>query len=300
MTRVRPLLDARGWNLRLAQVRQHLSEEELLRLVGDIDGAICGGDRWTARVLDGAPRLRAICKWGTGIDAIDLTSAAARGIAVRNVPDAFTVPVSDTVLGWMLAFARRHPWLDRAMKAGRWEPIDGVTLAECTLGVVGVGNIGSTVLRRARAFGMKCLGNDPRPPSLQVLDETGVEMVGLDDLLRRSDFVSLHCDLNPSSRHLMSARELALMKPTAVLINTSRGPVVDEPALVRALERGAIAGAALDVFEVEPLPAESPLRRMDNVLLAPHLANSSERACWRVHHRTIENLAELLGLGEAD
>ncbi|TVQ31338.1 MAG: dihydrofolate reductase [Phycisphaeraceae bacterium] len=294
MERLRPLFADFGWELVLADVRQCLSEDDLLELVGDIDGTICGGDKWTARVMDAAPRLRAICKWGTGIDAIDQTAAAARGIAVRNVPDAFSVPVADTVFAFMLSFARRTPWIDRRMKQGEWAQLDGRSLAECSLGVVGVGNIGQTALRRARAFGMKCYGCDPRPVPLQVIDDTGVEMVEFDRLLAESDFVSLHCDLNPTSLRLMSDMHFAMMKKDAVLINTSRGPVVDEAALVRALQSGAIAGAGLDVFEVEPLPQNSPLLGMDNVILTPHLANSSERAAWRVHERTIRNIAELL------
>lgn len=292
--KARSLFDGMDVNLICAQVEQCLSERELIGLVGDIDGAICGGDKWTAKVFDAAPRLRALCKWGTGIDAIDLEAARARGIAVRNCPDAFSVPVADHVFAMMLNFSRRIMALDRSIKAGRWDRIDGVALAECTLGVVGVGNIGQTVLRRARAFGMTCYGCDPRMPSQQFLDDTGTSMVPLETLLRNSDFVSLNCDLNPTSHHLISAQELKLMKKSAYLINTSRGPVVDEKALVRALEAGTIAGAGLDVFEEEPPAPTSALRKMENVILTPHLANSSERAAWAVHARSVQNLKELL------
>ena len=296
---VRPKLIELGFELVIAEVKQTLSEDELIPLVGDIDATICGGDAWTARVMDAAPKLKAICKWGTGIDAIDQEAARARGILVRNVPDAFSVPVADSVMCFMLNFARRIPWLTKELQAGRWTPLDGTSLAERTLGVVGVGNIGSTVLRRARAFGMTLLATDPKPDiPLQLLDDTGVTMVPLDDLLRQSDFISLNCDLNPSTRHLIGEHELGLMKPTAVLINTSRGPVVHQAALEAALVRGQIAGAGLDVYEGEPIDSASPLLTLDNVLLSPHLAQSSDRAAHRVHWITIRNVVELLEQSE--
>jgi D-3-phosphoglycerate dehydrogenase len=164
------------------------------------------------------------------------------------------------------------------------------------LGVVGVGNCGKAVLRRARAFGMKLLGNDIIPIAADFILENRVEMTTIEELLQRADFVSLNCDLNPTSYHLVNGRTLALMKPGAVLINTSRGPVIDELSLVEALANGKIAGAAMDVFEYEPLPLDSPLRSMDQVILSPHNANSSPAAWERVHMNTLRNLLEGLGL----
>jgi D-3-phosphoglycerate dehydrogenase len=151
------------------------------------------------------------------------------------------------------------------------------------------------VARRARAFGMTVLGNDIVEIDHVFIAETGIQMKPLDELLAQSDFVSVNCDLNPTSRHLITTRTLNLMRPTAVLINTARGPIVDEQALVDALQSGGIAGAALDVFEVEPLPLDSPLLKMDNVMLAPHNSNSSPTAWEHVHWNTIRNL--LVGLG---
>ena len=297
LDRFRPVLARYGLDLITPQVHERLEEEEILKYAGQFDGAICGDDRYTRRVLEAcAPRLKVISKWGTGIDSIDSAAAAELGIRVCRTPNAFTLPVADTVMGYLLAFARRQPWMDREMKAGKWQKLPGRALHECTLGIIGVGNIGKAVARRARAFGMTILGNDIVEIDHVFLAETGVEMTSLDDLLSRSDFVSLNCDLNPTSRHLINARTLSLMRPTAVLINTARGPIVDEPALVEALQSGIIAGAALDVFEVEPLPLDSPLLTMDNVLLAPHNANSSPAAWERVHWNTIKNLVEGLGL----
>jgi D-3-phosphoglycerate dehydrogenase len=242
--------------------------------------------------------LKVISKWGTGIDSIDQQAAASLGVMVGRTPNAFTLPVSDTVFGYMLAFARCQPTMDRAMKQGIWKKIPGRALSECTLGVIGVGNIGKTVLRRARAFGMHLLGNDIVDIALgqpEFIRENEVEMTGLEDLLRRSDFVSLHCDLNPTSYHLINRQSLTWMKSSTYLINTARGPIVDEPAVIEALQKGSLAGAGFDVYEVEPLPKDSPLLKMDNVLLAPHNANSSPAAWERVHRNTIRNL--LIGLG---
>lgn len=297
LDRFRPVLERHGLELIVPNVRERLEEEDLLRYAGQFDGAICGDDRYTRRVLQAcAPRLKVISKWGTGIDSIDSAAAAELGIRVYRTPNAFTLPVADTVLGYILAFARRQPWMDREMKAGRWEKLPSRALHECTLGIIGVGNIGKAVARRARAFGMTVLGNDIVEIDHVFLAETGVQMTSLEDLLARSDFVSLNCDLNPTSYHLINARTLALMKPSAVLINTARGPVVDEAALIAALQSGQIAGAALDVFEVEPLPLDSPLLKMENVLLAPHNANSSPSAWERVHWNTIKNLLEGLDI----
>jgi len=294
--RFRPIFERYHLELILPQVNERLEEEQLLAYAGQFDGTICGDDRYTPRVLQAcAPRLKAISKWGTGIDSIDQQVAARLGIQVFRTPNAFTLPVADSVLGYILAFARRLPWMDRAVKAGRWDKVSTPSLSEVVLGVVGVGNIGKAVLRRARAFGMKLLGNDIVKIDPEFILEYEVEMTSLPNLLSRADFISLNCDLNPTSYHLINAETLALVKPGAVLINLARGPVVEEAALIEALQTGRLAGAALDVFEREPLPLDSPLRHMDNVMLAPHNANSSPSAWERVHRNTIRNL--LVGLG---
>ncbi len=297
--RFRSSLQSLGITLLLAQVRERLEEHELLPLVGGIDGVICGDDRFTARVLQAAaPRLRVISKWGTGIDSIDLEAAWRFGVRVRNTPGAFTDPVADSVLGYVLAFARRIPWASASIRDGQWTKLPSVALNETTLGVVGVGRIGSAVARRARAFGIRILGNDIVPIQPPLIRETGLTPVPLDELLTQADFVTLNCDLNPTSRHLIGSAQLAKMRPTAVLINTARGSIVDEEALIRALTEKRIGGAALDVFEVEPLQADSPLRNMDNVLLAAHNSNSSAGAWERVHQNTVRNLLDGLGISD--
>ena len=301
LDRFRPVLERYGLDLITPEVHERLDETDLLKYAGQFDGAICGDDYYSARVLAAcAPRLKVISKWGTGIDSIDSTACEHLGVKLFRTPNAFTLPVADSVMGYLLAFARRLPWMDRAMKAGVWEKIPGKALHECTLGVVGVGTIGKTVIRRARAFGMQLLGNDIVEIDHVFITGTGVEMTTLDDLLARSDFVSLNCDLNPTSLHLINARSLSLMRPDAILVNTARGPIVDDPALVAALQAGTIAGAALDVFETEPLPADSPLTQIDNVMLAPHNANSSPAAWKRVHWNTIRNLLDGLGIAHEE
>jgi len=297
LDRFRPVFEGAEIEVQVASVRERLSEAELLGYAGKFDGVISGDDLFSAAVLRAfAPRLRVISKWGTGIDSIDRPEAERLGIRVFNTPGAFTEAVADSVLGFVLSFARRIPWTDREVKSGGWGKPPGRALTECSLGVVGVGAIGKAVLRRARSFGMHLLGNDIVPVDPAFLQETGVSMVTLEALLADSDFVSLNCDLNPTSQDLIDSRALSGMKPSAVLINTARGPVVREEALVEALRERRIAGAALDVFLEEPLPPTSPLRTMDNVLLSPHNANSSPQAWERVHRSTIANLFRGLDL----
>lgn len=293
----RSQLEAEGMELIIADARERLSEQELLPLVPSIHGAICGDDEFTERVLHAAPHLKVISKWGTGIDSIDTNAAARLGIRVFNTPNAFTDCVADSTLGYILNFARQLFRMDGDVRSGKWSKPDAVTLRECTLGVIGVGNIGTAVVRRAVAFGMTVFGYDPVTVPESFRAETGLKLVSMHELLASSDFVTLHCDLNPTSYHLIDDPHLDLMRPTAYVINTSRGPVVNEQALIEALDRGKIAGAALDVFESEPLRSDSPLRRMNNCLLAPHNANSGIAAKKRVHESTIHNL--LTGLKQS-
>ncbi len=289
--RLKPILKKYEMDLLVADVHERLTEAELMHYAGKIDGAICGDDHFTAQILEAfTPRLRVISKWGTGIDSFDSAACERLGVKLYRTPNAFTLPVSDSVLGYILAFARCLPWMDRTIKAGKWEKLLGRALHECTLGVIGVGTIGKVVTRKAKAFGMKILGNDIVEIDPVFIVETGIQLTSLDILLAESDFVSVNCDLNPTSYHLINAGTLGKMKPTTILINTARGPIVDQTALVEALKAGKIGGAALDVFEVEPLPPDSEFRKMDNVMLAPHNSNSSPTAWERVHLNTLRNL----------
>jgi D-3-phosphoglycerate dehydrogenase len=294
----RAQLEAEGLELVIANVRERLTEDELLALVPTIHGAICGNDRFSERVLQAASHLKVISKWGTGIDSIDRDAAARLKIKVFNTPNAFTDCVADSTLGYILNFARKLFRMDQDIRSGNWKKLDAITLRECTVGVIGVGNIGKAVVCRAASFGSRVLGCDPLPVAESFSAETGLRLVSMNELLKSSDFVTLHCDLNVTSYHLIDRPQLELMQPTAYLINTSRGPVVNQQALIEALTYGKIAGAALDVFENEPLPSDSPLLTMNNCLLAPHNANSGVAARKRVHESTIQNL--LTGLKQTN
>ena len=292
--RFQPLFKEHDIEIIVPQVNERLAEEELLEYIGDIDGAICGDDRFTAKVLRAAPKLKVISKWGTGIDSIDQKACQDAGIRVCNTPNAFSEPVADSVLGYMLCFSRNLVQMDSNMKSGEWKKIPGKALGECTLGVIGVGNVGKAVVRRAKIFGMTIFGHDIVEMPKNFLVETDIQMVTREKLLRESDFVSLNCDLNPSSYHMLNYKMFCMMKTSAIVINTARGPIIKEDDLTKALDEKRIGGAALDVFEVEPLPSDSPFKEMQNVMLAPHNANSSPEAWEAVHRSTIQNLIDAL------
>jgi D-3-phosphoglycerate dehydrogenase len=299
--RFRPVFEHYGIQLIVPDVRERMEEADILKYAGQFDGAICGDDRYTPAALEAcAPRLKVISKWGTGVDSIHAQTCSRLNIQLRRTPNAFTTPVADSVMGYMLAFARRQPWMSAEIKAGIWEKIPGKALSELSLGIIGLGAIGKALARRARAFGMKFYVTDIVEIDHVFINETGIEMTTLAQLLSNSDFISVNCDLNPTSQHLLNAKTLKHAKTGAVVINTARGPIIDEDGLIAALQSGHLGGAALDVFEHEPLPHDSPLMTMGNVLLAPHNANSSPAAWERVHWNTIKNLLEGLGLDPGD
>ncbi|HXF96627.1 MAG TPA: phosphoglycerate dehydrogenase, partial [Gemmatimonadales bacterium] len=239
--------------------------------------------RVTADLMGRAPRLRVIARAGTGVDTIDVHAATRRGIAVMNAPGANTVSAAEHALGLLLALVRHIPWAAEAMRRGEWDRkrFEGTELRGKTIGVVGLGRIGGHVAQIARAFGMTVVAHDPFVTTDRAV-ELGVKLVPLEQLLRTADVVTLHLALTDQTRHLINAERLRLMKPTAVLINTARGELVDELALAEALREQRIAGAAIDVFGIEPLPGDSPLRTLDRVILTPHLAASTAEAQERV------------------
>lgn len=280
-----------------ADGRERLEERDLLPIIGKYHGIICGDDRISSRVLDAAVNLEVIVKWGTGIDSIDKLEAEKRNIAVSRTPDAFTEPVADTVLGLMLAFARSIFTSDRLIKAGGWDKPASFCLSEKVVGIIGLGNIGSAVAKRLSAFGAVILANDIVEKDPEFVNRFGIRIVEKEEIYEQADMITLHCDLNPASHHLLNDAVFSRLKKTPCLVNTARGPLIDERALVAALRAGKIAGAGLDVFEHEPLPIDSPLREMDNVILSAHNSNSSPY-CWhRVHINSVRMLLEGLGLG---
>jgi phosphoglycerate dehydrogenase-like enzyme len=228
--------------------------EALVAALSDVDGAIIGNDPLTAEVLERAPLLRAIVRSGAGYDSVDVDAAARLGIIVSNLPGVNSNAVAECTMGLLLAAARRLVETAAGVRAGDWPRQSGRELRGATLGLVGHGPAARAVVPLARAFGMRILCATGHP------DDSGVEFVELEKLLREADFVSLHTALTPRTRHLVDAAALALMKPTAFLVNTARGALVDEAALAEAVTSGRLAGAALDVAQIEPLPADSPLR----------------------------------------
>ena len=278
------------------EVVECLYENELVELLKNIDGILCGDDKITKNVLKQAKRLKVISKWGTGIDSIDKDVAEKLGIKVLRVKDVFSEPVSDTVLAYILLFSRNIIEKNQIVKNNKWEKTESYTLKEKSLGIIGMGHIGKVVAEKATSLGMEVFSNDMREISEDFVKRTGVKMVTLNELLENSDFVTLHCDLNNTSFHLIGKNELLLMKPESVLINTSRGEVIDQPALEYALKNKQIMGAALDVFEVEPLPKGNILRKLNNVFLSPHNSNGSPQVFNRVDELSIQNLFTGLGI----
>lgn len=294
--RYRHIFEEKNISVYMPPVKERLSEEELLPIIGEYHGIICGDDKLTARVLDEAKKLKVIVKWGTGIDSIDKEYAERRGIPVYNTPGAFTDPVADLIMGFILVFARGIKTSDDLLKANRWEKVGGHALFEKTLGIIGVGNIGTAVAKRAAGFGMQILGNDIREISEQAQKEFGITMLSKEEVVRRADYLATTCNLNSTSYHILGRKEFDTMDRKPVVVNAARGPLIDEHELIEALEKKTISGAALDVFEEEPLPEDSPLRFFPNVLLSAHNANASPSCYMRVHENSIKKLFEGLEL----
>jgi D-3-phosphoglycerate dehydrogenase len=261
-------------------VRPGLKGAELADAIASADAVLVrSATQITRESLARANGLKVIGRAGVGVDTIDVEAATERGIAVLTAPAGNTISAAELTLALTLALARRVPAADRSMKAGQWDrkSFSGTELYGKTLGLVGAGRIGGEVAKRAKAFGMQVVAYDPFLIAERAL-ALGIERVDLDELLRRADVVSLHVPLTDATTGLLGDRELGLMKPTAVIVNAARGGVVNEAALVRALQAKRLGGAALDVFEQEPLPADHPLRSLDNVILTPHLGASTTEA----------------------
>ncbi|HEX5417156.1 MAG TPA: hydroxyacid dehydrogenase [Chloroflexota bacterium] len=244
--------------------------------VRDYDALLVLAPRVTAATLQGAERLTIVARFGVGYDSVDVDACTENGVILTITPDGVRRPVATSVIAYVLALSLKMLIKDRVTRAGRWaEKLDymGAGLTGRVFGVIGLGNIGREIFTLAKPFGMRHLAFDPYLTPAQAAD-VGVELVDLETLLRTSDFISINCALTPETHHLINADRLALMKPTAYLINTARGPIVDQPALTAALQAGRIQGAALDVFEQEPVDPNDPILSLDNVIVTPH------GICW--------------------
>jgi len=257
-------------------------------------GVVAGGERYTDEVFRRAADLRALVRFGVGYDRVDVDAASASGVAVCTVPGANADAVADLAVALMLACRRRLLELDSAVRDGTWRPaLLADDLAHATVGIVGLGAIGQAVARRLRGFDCRLLAVEPQP-DVDFCRRFDVEIVELDSLLPEVDVLSLHAPALASTRHLVGARELQLMRAHAVVVNTARGSLIDEDALVRALADGALAGAGLDVFEHEPLPPASPLTRLPNVVLTGHASSFTRLGIDRTAQAVVETFRELL------
>ncbi len=296
---MQPLLDD-GHELIARSLRFTTPEDELIEALQGVAATIAGLERYTARVLANAPDLKVIARTGVGYDTIDIAAATRHGVRVATTPGANHDAVAECALGLMLMVGRGLSRGERLLRDGGWglRPL-GVELTRKTVAIVGCGLIGKTLARRLRGFECRLLGVDVvRDEAFAA--ECDLRYVSIEEALGEADFVSLNAPSTPATRHLINARTLALMKPTAFLVNTARGPLIDEAALVEALNAGRIAGAALDVFETEPLPADSPLRLVEpgRLVMTPHVAGVSQEAARAMTELAVENVRRVLR-GEA-
>lgn len=279
--------------LRSAQAQ---SAEEVAELVRGADAVLVCYAPLTAEAIAGLDHCRVISRYGIGVDNVDLDAATARGIPVTNVPDYCVDEVSDHALALLMALARKIVYTDRSVRAGEWEMQRAIPIHRLrgqTLGLLGFGKIPRALAPKAQALGLRVIATDPYVPA-EVADAAGVQLVEFDTLLAQSDFLSIHAPLTEETRGLFNADAFRAMKPTAYIINTARGPLIDADALIEALQAGEIAGAGLDVVPVEPLPVDSPLRRMDQVILTPHTAFYSEESLRDLQTKAAEEVARAL------
>lgn len=296
MDKVRKLFEGEDVFIDFAKVEERLDEPELLQIIKDYHGIICGDDKITKNVLEKAKNLQVIVKWGTGIDSIDKNEAERKGIPVFRTTNAFSEPVADTTLGFILGFARAIFLSDRLMKSDIWDKPQAYCLSEKVIGIIGLGNVGTAVATRLNVFNTVILANDIVKKNPKTIKKYGINMVHKKEIYEKADFISLHCDLNKTSYHVLDATAFGLMKKKPFIINTARGSLIEENALIEGLKTERIAGAALDVFENEPLPKESPLRKMKNTVLSSHNSNSSPYHWQKVHENSVKMLIKGLNV----
>jgi D-3-phosphoglycerate dehydrogenase len=281
-----------GAELTLAQVKE---EEDLIRVCKDADGLLNQYALLTRKVLEKLLKCKVIGRYGVGIDSVDLKAATDLGIIVANVPDYCVDEVADQALSMILALIRKTVFFDQKVKSDQWDFRQGRPIHRIkgkTLGLIGSGRIGLEVAKRISAFGVRVITFDPY---LQKTPE-GIELMDFDTVLKESDFITIHCPLNESTRHLLGEKEFQKMQKKPILVNTSRGPIIDEKALIQALAEGRVSGAGLDVLEKEPPDPQNPLLKMENVIIAPHISFYSEESISELKRRTAENVsAALLG-----
>ena len=277
---------------------QQFTESEMIAMLPEADVTIAGDDPLGRVVLEAgvAGRLRGLVRWGIGTDNVDKPVATALGLPVYNTPGMFNNEVADLALGHILCLTRHLQKMDRDVREGKWTRYEGVSLAGKTAGVVGLGGIGREIARRCAAFGMNVIGSDIVHLDEALLHSVGAKQESFEDVVTHSDIVILACNLTPQNHHLFNASVFDAMKPGAIIVNVARGPIIDEMALVDALRSGKISAAGLDVFEVEPLSRESPLRNFDNCLFGTHSGSSTTEAIQRTNSIRVDIALAMLGI----
>jgi D-3-phosphoglycerate dehydrogenase / 2-oxoglutarate reductase len=279
-----------GSELILAQVQE---ERELIRACREADGLLNQYALLTRRVLENLPNCKVVSRYGVGVDSVDLKAATDLGIIVANVPDYCMDEVADQTVSMLLGLIRKTAFFDQKVKSGQWNFRQGIPIYRTrgkTMGLIGCGKIGLEVAKRISAFGLRVIAFDPyieKPHEV-------IELKDIDTVLKESDFISIHCPLNDSTRHLIGDEAFKKMEKRPILINTSRGPIIDEKALIQALKEGLISGAGLDVLEKEPPDSQNPLLKMENVILTPHVSFYSVESISELKRRTAKNVADVL------
>jgi len=279
-----------GSELILAQVQE---ERELIRACREADGLLNQYALLTRRVLENLPNCKVVSRYGVGVDSVDLKAATDLGIIVANVPDYCMDEVADQTVSMLLGLIRKTAFFDQKVKSGQWDFRQGIPIYRTrgkTLGLIGCGKIGLEVAKRISSFGVRVIAFDPyieKPHEV-------IELKDIDTVLKESDFISIHCPLNDSTRHLIGEQAFKKMEKKPLLVNTSRGPIIDEKALIQALKEGLISGAGLDVLEKEPPDSQNPLLKMENVILTPHVSFYSVESISELKRRTAKNVADVL------
>ena len=270
-----------------------LSEDELIELIPGVHGLLSGVDQVSAKFIQATDELRVISKFGTGVDNIDIDAATEKGIIVTRTPGMNSDSVADMAFALLFAIARRVAHAYEKVKNGEWPLIVGTEIWNKTLGIIGLGEVGRRVALRAKGFNMRVLAYEIAPDE-KFVKENNIELVDLNRLLQESDFISIHVPSTKETHHLIGARELSLMKPTSIFINTARGAVVDENALFTALKDKKIQGAGIDVWEKEPTTLNNPLFKLENTVLTPHIASATIESRTKMAELSAKNLVAVL------
>ena len=279
-------LKSHGCTIELTPQTKKLSEEEIIQKVTDLDAMIVGIEKITEKVITAAQKLKIISKHGAGVDNIDVKAASSKGIIVTSAPGANSDAVADLTIGLFLAVARKIPFADRSIRDGAWPRVVGVQLNGKVLGIIGLGQVGKKVARRALGFDMRVLTYD--------VIKDGITYVSLDEVFSQSDYISIHIPLTPSTQHLIGEKELGMMKKDTILVNISRGNIVEEEALYQALKTGRIRGAALDVFAQEPAAKANPLLALDNFIATPHMGGYTHEALRETGMICVRDIVSML------